>query len=87
MPSWAWTSVWSVSLVGSGALWHSTTRPAAGSAGHFRWMCTEADRTTALVTGTLGTLDRIGVLAQYSADEGEQWRWINALVRFPTCFW
>ena len=54
---------------------------------HFRWRCTEADRMTALITGTLGTLDRIGVLAQYCADEGEQWRWINALVRFPTCFW
>jgi hypothetical protein len=43
-------------------------------------------RTTALVTGTLGTLDSIGVLAQHSGDEGKQWRWINALVRLPTRF-
>jgi hypothetical protein len=33
-----------------------------------------------LVSGTLGTLDRIGVLAQHSGDEGKQWRWVNALV-------
>jgi hypothetical protein len=45
-----------------------------------RWI-----RTPALVAGTLGTLEGIGVQAQDVRDHGEQRRWIKALIGCPTC--
>jgi hypothetical protein len=44
----------------------------AGSAGHCRLdVQRRRIRTTVLVTGTLGTLDSIGVVAQHIGDEGK----------------